>query len=120
MPGKYNFPGIKKVGAASLEAVLAGTSWGASLLAGPFRPVVKLFLGHAIEWAANKGLVIINIGEIYISGELDQSLFDQAVDEALEKVKVPGLSETKKEQIDNEVREAFRKFARLNGTPVKP
>lgn len=118
MPGKYDFPGIKKVGTAALEAVLAGTGWGASILGSPFRPIVRMFLGYAIEWAANKGLVIINLGFIYVEGELDQSRFDKAIDDALEKVKLPGLSEKEKEQIDNEVREAFRKFARLNHKPV--
>lgn len=118
MPGKYDFPGIKKVGTVALEAVLAGTGWGGKLLASPFRPVIKMILGYAIEWAANKGLVIINLGFIYVEGELDQSRFDKAMDEALEKVKLSGLSEKEKEQIDNEVREAFRKFARLNDKPV--
>ena len=120
MPGKYDFPGIKKVGTAALETVLAGTGWGASMLASPFRPLFKYVIGYAIEWAANKGLVIINLGFIYVGGELDQSRFDKAMDEALERVKVAGLAEKQKEQIDNEVREAFRKFAHLNSKPTQP
>lgn len=119
MPGKYDFPGIKKVGTAAIEAVLAGTGWGAKIIGSPFRPVVKMLIGYAVEWAANKGLVIINLGFIYVNGEIDQSRFDKAMDEALEKVKVPGLSEKQKEQIDDEVRQAFRNFARLNDKPVK-
>lgn len=120
MPGKYDFPGIKKAGTAAVKAVLASTGWGAQLIASPFRPLVDLIIGHLVEWAANKGLVIINLTAIYVSGEIDQSRFEKAFEEALEKVKVPGLSEKQKEQIDAEVREAFRKFARLNDKPVKP
>lgn len=120
MPGNYDFPGIKKVGTAAIEAVLAGTGWGAKIIGSPFRPVIKMLIGYAVEWAANKGLVIINLGAIYVSGEIDQSRFDKAMDDALEKVKIPGLSEKQKEQIDNEVRDAFRKFAHLNSKPVKP
>jgi len=120
MPGKYDFPGIKKAGTAAIEAVLAGTGWGASLISGPFKPVIKMLIGYGIEWAANKGLVVINLGFIYVDGQIDQSRFDKAIDDALEKVKVPGLSQKEKDQIDDEVREAFRKFARVNGKPVNP
>lgn len=120
MPGKYDFPGIKKAGTAAVEAVLAGTSWGAAIIGSPFKRIFLFAVGTIIEWAANKGLVIINLGAIYVNGEIDQSRFDKAMDSALEKVKVPGLSEKQKEQIDDEVREAFRKFARLNSKPVKP
>lgn len=120
MPGKYDFPGIKKVGTAGLEALLSATGWGATLMKSPFRPIFKYIIGYAVEWAANKGLVVINLGAIYVSGEIDQSRFDKAMDDALEKVKVPGLSESDKEKIDNDVREAFRKFAHLNKKPVTP
>lgn len=120
MPGKYDFPGIKKVGTAAIEAVLATTGWGAKIVGGPFKSVFRMLIGFGVEWAANKGLVIINLGFIYVNGEIDQSRFDKAMDEALEKVKVPGMSDSEKEKIDNDVREAFRKFARLNSTPVKP
>jgi len=120
MTGKYNFPGIKKAGTAAVEAVLAGTGWGAAILGSPFSPVFKMIIGYFVEWAANKGLVIVNLAAIVVNGEIDQSRFDKAFDEALEKVKVPGLSEKEKEQIDAKVREAFRKFARLNNKPVDP
>lgn len=120
LSGKYDFPGIKKAGTAAVEAVLAGTGWGAAILGSPFRPVFKMIIGYFVEWAANKGLVIVNLAAIVVNGEIDQSRFDKAFDEALEKVKVPGLSEKEKEQIDAKVREAFRKFARLNNKPVDP
>lgn len=118
MPGKYDFPGIKKAGTAAVEAALSATGWGASIISSPFKPIVKMLIGYVIEWAANKGLVIINLAAIYVNGEIDQSRFDKAFDEALEAVKVPGLTEKQKEQIDNEVRDAFRKFAHLNKKPV--
>lgn len=118
--GKYDFPGIRKAGAKALSMVLAGTTWGASILASPFKPVFEYIMGWAIEWLANKGLVIINLAVIYVDGELDQSKFDSSMDEALEKVKIPGLSEKEKAAIDEKVRNAFRNFAHLNDKPVKP
>lgn len=120
MPGKYDFPGIKKVGTAALKAVLTGTQWGAWILNSPFKPLFELILGHLIEWFANKGLIIINLGAIIVEGEVDQSKFDLALDDAIKKAKMPGLTDQEKEKIDNEVIEAFRKFARLNSKPLKP
>lgn len=120
MPGKYNFPGIKKAGVAGLTAALAATGWGLKLMASPFKPLVNIILGYLVEWLANNGLVVINLAAIYVDGKIDQSQFDKAFDEALTKVQIPGLTENEKELIDEKVRKAFRDFAHLNNTPVKP
>lgn len=117
--GKYNFPGIRKAGATALKAVLALTTWGAWLLKSPFEPVIDLTAEWFSEWLANKGLVIINLGAIYVSGEFDQSKFDSAMDQALDAAKAPGLTEAEKEAIDEKVRDAFRKFAHINSKPSK-
>lgn len=120
MPGKYDFPGIKKAGIAAASVILASTGWGAKILASPFKNLFEYLIGYVVEWAANKGLVIINISAIYINGEIDQKRFDDAFDKALETVKIPGLTDVEKEKIDNEIIKAFRNFARLNSKPSSP
>jgi len=111
--GKYNFEGIRKAGALALSALLSSTGWGASIIASPFKPVINLILEWFSEWLANKGLLIINLGAIYINGEIDQDRFDKAFDEALNKVKIPGLTEDEKRAIDDEIIKAIRKFGRI-------
>ncbi len=120
MPGKFDFPGIKKAGTAAVKAMLASTGWGATIIASPFSKLFDYLIGYIVEWAANQGLIIINIGAIYLNGEIDQKKFDEAFEKALESVKVPGLTDVQKEQIDNEVIKAFRDFARLRSKPSSP
>jgi hypothetical protein len=117
--GKYDFSGIKKAGAAALKAVLVTTSWGAYIIASPFKPLVDIVLKYLVEWLANKGLIIINLAVIYIDGKIDQKEFDKAMNEALEKIKTPNMTEAEKELIDEKVRKAFREFARLNDQPTE-
>lgn len=120
--GKYNFPGIRKAGAKTLEFVLASTTWGAAILATPFKPLIQLCSMWFSEWLANRGIVLINVGAIFIGGEVDQNKFDSAMDQALESVKIPGLTKTieQKKAIDEKVREAFRKFAHISSKPTQP
>lgn len=111
--GKYDFPGIRKAGTAALTAVVAGTAWGAWIIASPFKPVLDGFTGWLSEWLANRGLLIINLGAIYVAGEIDQAKFDEAFDQALNKAKIPGLTDKQKKGIDDEVIKAFRRFGRI-------
>ena len=117
MSGKYDFPNIKKAGTVALRAVLASTSWGLSLIKSPFNPLIDLILGQLVEFLADKGLIIINIGVIYVDGHIDQKKFDEAFNIALEKVKIPNLTPQEQEAIDEKVKNAFRDFARLNSKP---
>lgn len=111
--GRYNFPGIRKAGAAGLKLVLASTTFGKWLITSPFKKVFDLFAEWAVEWLTNRGLVIINLGAIYVNGEFDQAKFDKAMDLGLEKAKVPGLTDAQKKIIDDEVLKSFRAFARI-------
>lgn len=113
LKGKYDFPGIRKAGTAALTAVVAGTAWGAWIIASPFKPVFDAAVGFMSEWLANRGLLIINLGAIYVAGEIDQAKFDEAFDEALKKAKIPGLTDKQKKGIDDEVIKAFRRFGRI-------
>lgn len=111
LTGKYDFKGIQKAGRLGIKAFIASTGWGAKLIASPFVKVLDLLIEWVTNWLANRGLIILNLGSIYISGEFNQSAFDKALDEGLKKVESnPGLSEKQKEIIDNEVKKAARKF----------
>lgn len=109
--GKYNFEGIRKAGSLGLKALLSSTGWGAKLLTGPFRKSLDLFFQFISELLANRGLILLNLGEIYISGKFQQSNFDKNLEKALNAVKVPGLTPEQKKAIDDEVIKAFRPFA---------
>ncbi len=111
--GKYDFPGFRNAGTVAIKALLATTTWAPAILAGPFKPVLDFVIGQLSEWLANKGLLIIDVAAVFIEGELDQSAFDKAIDEALEQVKIPGLTPEQKKAIDDEVIKAFRNFARV-------
>lgn len=102
-----------------MGVLLAGTSWGAWLLASPFKSIFEGLAGFLIEWLTNKGLIIINLGAIIIDGKIDQSTFDKAMDEAIIKAKIPGLTDKQKESIDAQVIAAFRNFAHVSNKPAK-
>jgi hypothetical protein len=113
--GKYNFPGIQKAGVAAIEVALASTSWGASLLANAvfkfFAPIEEALLEKAINWLANNGLIVINVGAIFLEGEFDQKNFDEKMDDALKRVEQGNLTDAEKKAIDDEVIKAFRRLA---------
>lgn len=110
---KYDFPGIKKAGAAAIAAVLSSTGWGSSLLAGPFKKVTIKLIEVLVGYLASKGLLIINLGAIYVEGEIDQSRFDKAMDSALEAIRLKNLTPEQIKALDDEVIKAFRNFARV-------
>lgn len=109
--GKYDFKGIRKAGALGILALISSTGWGAKLLAGPFKKSFNLLLEFILELLANRGLLLLNIGDIYISGKFKQSDFDKKLETALNSVKAQGLTPAEKKAIDDEVIKAFRPFA---------
>lgn len=115
LTGRYDFPGIKKWGAKGLTLALSSTAWGAWLVKTPFvRTLVDAFLEQTVNWLANKGLIVLNIGAIYFEGEFDQKAFDQALDEGLRAVKTGSLTPEQMKEIDEKVRIAARKFLKFN------
>lgn len=114
--GKYNFPGIQKAGVAAIKAALATTGWGIALLANPFfrffQPVEDMVVDWAINFLANQGLIVLNLGAIYVNGEIDQTLFDKALDDGLKRIEI-GRDKLTAEQgkaIDDDVIKAARRF----------
>lgn len=109
--GKYDFKGIQKAGRLGIRALLSSTTWGASLLASPFNKPLNVVIDWLVNYLANRGLVILNLGAIYVNGELDQKAFDKALDDGLKKVNnSPNLSQEQRDAIDEEVRNAARRF----------
>jgi hypothetical protein len=110
--GKYDFEGIKKTGARGLEILLASTTWGIWLLQWGFKPVTDFVLQFIVNWLANNGLMVLNIGAIYIEGKFDQRAFDNAMNDGIKQVEnAKGkLTPEQIKAIDDEVRNAARKF----------
>lgn len=113
--GRYDFKGIQKAAKAGINAALAATGWGAWILASPFKPLLNIFEEWAVNWLANRGLIFLNVAEIYIDGKLDQVALDRALEEGLKKVEQgrDKITPAEGQAIDDKVREAFDRFADL-------
>lgn len=111
LTGKYDFSGIQSLGVKGLNLILGATTWGAWLLSSAFSPVINYLEELGINYLANKGLILLNIGAIYVDGELDQAALDQAIDQGLERVKLAGatLSQAEAKDIDDAVIKAADK-----------
>lgn len=110
--GKYNFPGIKKLGSAALRVALATSPYTKWLL--KFGSFTDLILEFISNWLANKGLLMLNIGAVYFEGELDQKKFDTAMDTAIKDITNLGgrekLTAQQIKDIDEKVIKAARGF----------
>ena len=120
--GKYDFRGIKRLGASALRGAFMSspyTLWVTRL--GSFSDLILEFIAN---WLANKGLIILNLGAIYVSGEIDQKQFDAHLDVALDQIKQRGgrdkLSPEQIKEIDDEVIKAARKFVLIGNDTNKP
>lgn len=110
--GKYDFQGLKKLGAAGLRLALAASPYTSWVLAGG--PVTDFFLEWFSNWLANNGLMILDTGADIINGAIDQKEFDDAMDDAIKEITHAGgaasLTPEQKKEIDDKVIAAGRKF----------
>lgn len=99
--GKYDFKGIKTKGAAGLKAALLANPSTAAIAKIPF---ITTLLEILTNWMANNGLILLNIGAIYVNGEVDTALLDRSIEEGLKKVE-SGVQLTPEQikEIDDEV-----------------
>lgn len=112
LSGKYDFKGIKKYGALALSTALSSTPWGAWVVkTWGIRHIFDILAEWGVNWAANNGLMVLNLAAIKIEGEWDQKAFDKAMDEALSIVDLGNLTEAQIKEIDSRVIKAFRDFA---------
>jgi hypothetical protein len=115
--GKYDFPGIKKKGAIGLKMALASSPYTAWFL--KLGTLSTLLLEFFANWLANNGLVVLNIGAIYVNGEIDQALLDRAIEEGLKKVEDPNshLTPEQMKEIDDAVIKAADKALPYGSKP---
>lgn len=108
LSGKYDFPGLKRLGGAAIRVAFASSPWTAWLNG---MPSLSEFIAN---YLTNKGLLILNLGAIVIDGELDQHQFDAAMSAAIDEIKAKGgtdkLTADQRKAIDDEVIKAARKF----------
>lgn len=111
LSGKYDFAGLKQLGAAGLRTMLAASKLSFLLKGGGLTDAILEFIAN---YLANSGLVILNVGAIYVSGHFDQKAFDSAFEKAITEIKTKGgsdaLSPEEKRAIDDEIIKAARKF----------
>lgn len=123
--GRYDFKGIQKAVGVAIDALLAATTWGAWILASPFRPVVTLTENMLTNFLANRGLILLNIGAIIVDGEIDQTRLDSALDAGIKRVQQGRDKITPAEgaKIDADVVKAFdadADFGASNSVPDVP
>lgn len=113
LSGKYDFKGIKRLGGLGLSTLINSTAWGAVVLK---LPVIGTLLTGSLElfvnWLANNGLMVMNIGAIAVEGEWDQKQFDEHMIAAFKTVELSNGKLTPKEvkAIDDEVIKYFRQL----------
>lgn len=114
--GKYDFKGIKKLGAAGIRGALVSNPSTAFLVKIPF---IMFFLEMFVNWMTNNGLILLNIGAIYVGGQVDQKVLDRAIDEGIKKFENAGgkLSAKQIKEIDDAVIRAADRALPYGGKP---
>lgn len=109
LTGRYDFKGIQKAVTTGVNLILAGTSWGAWLLASPFKIVIVALENLAVNFLVNRGLIVLNIGAIMVDGSIDQTKLDSALTAAISKVQQgrDKLTAAQGVAIDQEIADAF-------------
>lgn len=113
LTGRYDFKGIQKAGRALINSIVIGTSWGAALLASPFKPAWDVFLDFILNYFANRGLIVFNVTAVIVDGKIDEAKLTSSLNSAFERLKIGRDKITPEEgaKIDAEVTEAFDQFA---------
>jgi hypothetical protein len=119
LTGKYNFRGIQGAARTAIKAAIAATTWGASWWFKLLMPAEDLLIDDVVNWLANEGLIVLNLGAIVVNGEVDQALFDKALDDGLRKVEEgrDKLSAKEGRAIDQQVIAAARRFIDFGAKP---
>ncbi len=117
--GKYDFKGIKRMGAVGLRGAIASTpslAW-----VNKFGSLTDLVLELLCNWMANNGLILLNTGAFYVNGKLDQKALDSAIDAGLRQIEsTPNLTPEQIKEIDDAVIKAADKALPYGRNPTKP
>lgn len=111
---KHDFGGIAKVTATLLMTLMATTPL-AFLTRGFLGKVTFFFLRKVGNWLANQGLAVLNLGVDAIKIAQEKKTFDKELEKALKTVAESKgkLSPKEVKAIDDEVRRAFKRFAKF-------
>ncbi len=109
---KYDFRGIKALGAKSLLLALSSNPYFIWLERFKLTGILEILLEWLVNYLANQGLILLNLGAIYVEGHFDQKAFDAHMEEALQKVEIGRgrLTIEQVKEIDDAVIKAARKF----------
>lgn len=120
LSGKYDFTGIKTTGRLALKAAFATSPWTSWV--NKLGSLSDLLLDFAINWLANRGLIWLNVGAFYVSGELDQKALDKAIENGLKAVENPNIKLTPEQmrEIDDAVIKAADKALPYGRKPTRP
>lgn len=106
------------MGALGLRRALLSSPYFAWLL--NFDALTNFILEFISNYLANQGLVVLNLGAIYVEGELDQREFDRVLDQAITDIKNKGgidkLTQKEIRDIDDAVIKVARKFLVINNS----
>lgn len=97
------------MGAEGIRSALLSSPKTAWLIAWP--ALTNFILESVSNYFANKGLIVLNIGAIYVEGELSQNQLDKSIDNYLKYIQLgKELTPQQIREIDNEVIRAARNF----------
>lgn len=63
-------------------------------------PLINAGLEFVSNWMANKGLIILNVGAIYVNGEVDTALLDRSIDYGIKQMENPDIKLTPQQMKD--------------------
>lgn len=111
---KHNFDGIARASATMVFTAMAASPM-AFITRGVLGQVTFFFLKKVMNWSANQGLAILNLGVDSLRIAQEKRTFDRQISEALAKVQATKrrLTQEEKNEIDAPVIDAFRRFARF-------
>lgn len=112
LTGKYDFKGIKKFGAKGILLALDGLPYVGAALRWGLRKPAEILVEGLVNWLANQGLIVLNVGAIAVKGEWDQKAFDSALEKGLAEAELNKgkLTPAQAKAIDDAVIEAARDF----------
>ena len=84
--GKYDFVGIKKTGASLVRSALASNPKTVWLL--KFDKALDMIIEFVLNWMANHGLLVFNVGFEVVDGMVDQKKLDAQLRIAYEEIRI--------------------------------
>ena len=115
---KHSLDGIGSASAAGIMAALLTNPATAGFAASIGGRILNYILTGLFSWLASAGLVLMNVGAENLMTAIDKHSFDGSMESAeklIDAIRASGRELTPEEikSIDDKVKEAFRKFAKI-------